>query len=108
MDREFGFPYGRTLHESLPRDELRMDGHNFKIVGVEDRVVLISDGTRTARYRPVAESELDMSSVSAKVELFEAGMFCEALGLRLTDGEHEAAYVPVQDQELPPKENPPD
>lgn len=103
-DTESGFPYGRSFHEALPRDEKRMDGHNLFIVAVAGRTVSITDGERTADYEPLGgERDLDMENVRIKPADIEPGVFGEANVVTLTDDNRVAVYVPVGSQTIDDK-----
>lgn len=95
-DPDYGSSFGSTIHEHLlPREERRMDGHNFHIVLTDGETAMVTDGTRTAPYRPVEKgAALEMRKVRVRPGNIAPGMFCEATIVTLTDGRTEVLYAP--------------
>ena len=83
--------------ERLPRDVEHMDGRNFAIGAVaDDGSVVISDGERAAAYAFSHGNQLDMAKLQILPHYIEAGWFCEAQVVTLTDGVGQAVFVPVR------------
>ena len=83
--------------ERLPRDVEHMDGRNFALGAVaEDGSVVISDGERAAAYAFSRGDQLDMTKLQLLPHYIEAGWFCEAQAVTLTDGAGQAVFVPVR------------
>jgi len=95
--------HDETYQASLPRDEGHMDGRNFAIVRRQGEVVTIADHEgRTAYYHPLPGSRaLDMAAARIKPAYIEAGQFCEANCVTLTDGNRDAIFVPASNDNPP-------
>jgi hypothetical protein len=78
----------------IPRDR-KLDGSSLAIVSAEgSRRVVITDGERSAVYRPLGRA-LRRAPVRIVRHDTEAGPLCEANVVRLSDGDEEADYVPL-------------
>ena len=83
--------------ERLPRDAEHMDGRDFAIGAVgDDGSVVISDGERAAAYVFSRGDPLDMTKLQLLPHSLEAGWFCEAQAITLTDGKGQAVFVPLR------------
>jgi hypothetical protein len=90
-------------HAALPRDDA-MDGSGLRIVRAseievsEPEELAITDGERTAVYRPY--SVLKDGAPEGRPEIIdgytEAGWFCDANCVTIRDGRRESIYAPVR------------
>lgn len=80
---------------SLPRSS-DLEGAGLAIAEVRmDGSVVITDGTRSAAYRPHDAAPLAGPDLRIVPRYVEAGRFREAHAVTITDGELTAVYVPV-------------
>ena len=73
-----------------------MDGSDLAIEGFSEEFVRISVGERSAFYRQAEGRALNLAKSERDAAIYvEAGWFSEANAVTLTDGQSEAAFIPV-------------
>jgi hypothetical protein len=92
--------YDEDLQEALPRSD-KMNGVDLRIVEVgAEGEVTITDGERTAVYRPIEGEPLEPENLRIFPAYVEAGFFSEANCVTLIDIEgRKVIYVPVRKPE---------